>query len=207
MIALIDRLATLAAKATLWLAALLLLLMAIHITADVAMRNLFGAPIAGTLEFGTYYYMVAASFLALGYAQLHDHNISVDILVYSAPARTRMLVEFVALVISLIYAVAFTYASLVVALEKTRKGEFALTQYFNLEIWPSRWILVISGAIFSLVLLAQILRLAVAIGKCRVALNWALPQSVWRNGSILARNNSGPARPYMARLRVFRRLI
>ena len=42
---------------------------------------------------------------------------------------------------------------------------------------------------------------------CRVALNWALPQSVWRNGSILARNNSGPARPYMARLRVFRRLI
>ena len=42
---------------------------------------------------------------------------------------------------------------------------------------------------------------------CRVAFNWALPQSVWRNGSILARNNSGPARPYMARLRVFRRLI
>lgn len=42
---------------------------------------------------------------------------------------------------------------------------------------------------------------------CRVALNWALPQSVWRNGSILARNNSGPARPYMARLSVFRRLI
>jgi hypothetical protein len=35
----------------------------------------------------------------------------------------------------------------------------------------------------------------------------ALPQSVWWNGSILARNNSGPARPYMARLRVFRRLI
>ncbi|RNI14210.1 hypothetical protein EB844_20460 [Paracoccus pantotrophus] len=35
----------------------------------------------------------------------------------------------------------------------------------------------------------------------------ALPQSVWRRGSILALNSSGPARPYMARLRVFRRLI
>lgn len=43
--------------------------------------------------------------------------------------------------------------------------------------------------------------------SCRIALNSALPQSVWRNGSILARNNSGPARPYMARLSVFRRLI
>lgn len=42
---------------------------------------------------------------------------------------------------------------------------------------------------------------------CRVALKSALPQSVWRRGSILALNSSGPARPYMARLRVFRRLI
>ena len=46
-----------------------------------------------------------------------------------------------------------------------------------------------------------------AFPGCRVALNWALPHFVWSNGSILARNNSGPARPYMARLRVFRRLI
>jgi TRAP-type C4-dicarboxylate transport system permease small subunit len=165
MIALIDRIATLAARAALWLGAILLLLMAFHITTDVAMRNLFGKPIAGTLEFGTYYYMVAASFLALGYAQLHDRNISVDILVFSAPARIRMFVEFVALIITLIYAVAFTYASLIVALEKTRKGEFALTQYFNLATWPSRWILVVSGAIFGLVLLAQILRLASALYK------------------------------------------
>lgn len=42
--------------------------------------------------------------------------------------------------------------------------------------------------------------------RCRVALNWVLPQSVWRSGSIRALRSSGPARPYMARLRVFRRL-
>lgn len=29
--------------------------------------------------------------------------------------------------------------------------------------------------------------------RCRVALKWALPQSVWRRGSILALNSSGPA--------------
>ena len=45
------------------------------------------------------------------------------------------------------------------------------------------------------------------LDECRVALKLALPQSVWRRGSILALNSSGPARPYMARLRVFRRLI
>mgnify|MGYP001949175553 CR=1 FL=1 len=45
-----------------------------------------------------------------------------------------------------------------------------------------------------------------SIRSCRVALNWVLPQSVWRSGSIRALRSSGPARPYMARLRVFRRL-
>ena len=36
---------------------------------------------------------------------------------------------------------------------------------------------------------------------------WVLPQSVWRRGSIRALSSSGPALPYIARLRVFRRLI
>ena len=39
--------------------------------------------------------------------------------------------------------------------------------------------------------------------KCHLAVNSDHPQFVWRNGSILARNNSGLARSYMARLRVF----
>jgi class 3 adenylate cyclase len=34
-----------------------------------------------------------------------------------------------------------------------------------------------------------------------------LPHFVWRSGSILARSNSAPARPYIARFRVLRRLI
>ena len=165
MIEIIDRFASFTARAALWLGAALLLLMAFHITADVVMRNLLNRPIAGTLEVGTYYYMVAASFLALGYGQMRDHNVSVDILIYSAPTRVRMLVEMLALAISLLYAVAFTYASTITAVEKTQRGEFTLTQYFNLPLWPSRWILVVSGAIFALVLLAQLLRLGVALAR------------------------------------------
>ena len=59
-------------------------------------------------------------------------------------------------------------------------------------------------------ILSQLLKAELAereVRSCRVALKGALPQSVWRRGSILALNSSGPARPYMARLRVFRRLI
>jgi len=161
----IDRFAAGLAHLTLWLSALLLLMMAFHITGDVLSRYLFNAPIAATLEIGTFYYMVAASFLALGYAQMHDQNVSVDILIHSASRRVRMSVECLALCITLIYSIVFTWASGLSALQKTEKGEYTLTQYFNLPLWPSRWILVVSGVVFSLVLLAQILRLLIAIGR------------------------------------------
>lgn len=163
MISFIDTLASVTSRLMLWLGALLLLMMAFHITADVVLRYLFSTPIAATLEFGTYYYMVAASFLALGYAQMRDHNISVDILVYSAPSHVRMAVESLALAISFIYAVVFTYGSFLSALDKTKKGSFTLTQHFDLLLWPSRWILVASGTVFALVLLAQLLRLLSAL--------------------------------------------
>lgn len=42
---------------------------------------------------------------------------------------------------------------------------------------------------------------------CRLAVNRVLPHFVWSRGSIRAFSNSGPARPYIARLRVLRRLI
>ena len=163
MIGLIDRIASALARLTLWLGAVLLLVMACHITADVISRSFFNSPIAATLEFGTYYYMVAASFLALGYAQMRDHNVSVDILIHGAGPMVRMMIECIALIVALIYGVAFTWASTLAAVEKTESGAYTLTQYFNLATWPSRWILVLAGLVFSLVLLAQILRLVEAL--------------------------------------------
>ncbi|AXA43339.1 Helix-turn-helix domain family protein (plasmid) [Rhizobium leguminosarum] len=42
---------------------------------------------------------------------------------------------------------------------------------------------------------------------CRFAFNRVLPQFVWCRGSIRAFSSSGPALPYIARLRVLSRLI
>ncbi len=165
MIDLIDRIASALARITLWLAAVLLLLMSFHVTADVLSRSFFNAPIPATLEIGTYYYMVAASFLALGYAQMRDHNVSVDILIHGAGPKVRMIVECIALIVTLIYGAAFTWASTLAAIEQTRSGAYTLTQFFNLATWPSHWILVLSGFVFCVVLLAQILKLITALSR------------------------------------------
>ena len=43
--------------------------------------------------------------------------------------------------------------------------------------------------------------------QCRVAFKSGHPQFVWCRGSILALSKFGPARPYIARFKVFNRLI
>ena len=45
------------------------------------------------------------------------------------------------------------------------------------------------------------------VAWCRVALNSGHPQFVWCRGSIRALSKFGPARPYIARFKVFNRLI
>ncbi len=42
---------------------------------------------------------------------------------------------------------------------------------------------------------------------CPVALKWGHPQFVWCSGSIWALSKFGPARLYIARIKVFNRLI
>ena len=54
----------------------------------------------------------------------------------------------------------------------------------------------------------QMRELAVIVETgCRVALKWGHPQFVWCRGSIRALSKFGPARPYIARFKVFNRLI
>ena len=52
----------------------------------------------------------------------------------------------------------------------------------------------------------KILPLRVGV-QCRFAVNSVLPHFAWRCDSIRALSSSGPVRPYIARLSVFRRLI
>lgn len=158
MLDIFDRIAGGLARILLVLGCILLLAMALHVTIDVTMRYFFNRPFEATLELGTYYYMVAASFLALGYAQLHDKHISVDFLLYSLSPRRRMFVELIALILTAAMVALIAYMATISAIEKTQSGEYQMLQHFDMPVWPSRWILAISQYVFVLVLLTQIAR-------------------------------------------------
>lgn len=65
----------------------LVLLMAIMVTADVAMRNFTGRPITGVFEMSQVALLIA-TFLVVGYVQYYDAQMKVDI--FSSKARGRL---------------------------------------------------------------------------------------------------------------------
>ncbi|MGE0233757.1 MAG: TRAP transporter small permease subunit [Flavobacteriaceae bacterium] len=158
MIDIFDRITGGLARILLVLGCIMLVVMAFHVTTDVAMRYFFNMPFEATLELGTYYYMVSASFLALGFAQLHDKHISVDFLLYGLSPRRRMFVELLALILTAAMVGLIAYMVTISAIEKTQTGEFQQLQHFDLPVWPSRWILAVSQYVFLLALLTQISR-------------------------------------------------
>lgn len=147
------------------------MLLACHVTIDIVARYL-GRPIAVTMEIGSYYYMVAVTFLPLAYAQYRNGHISVDFVVDALPAGPRTAISLMTSVLVLAFIVMIGWASYLSAVERTMRGAYTMTQHFDLPLWPSRWLPVIGLVAFALVVLEQI---------------------VTEIGRLLSRNDSGGA--------------
>ena len=72
-----------------WVSGAALLLMMLHIAADVALRYLFSAPLHGTVEIVSTYYMVAVVFLPLALIELRNGHIVVELVSQHFPARVQ----------------------------------------------------------------------------------------------------------------------
>jgi len=151
------------ANAFLALTCLLIAAMAAHVTLDVFFRYVLRAPLAATLEIGTYYYMIAATFLPFAAVQLHRDHISVDFVMMGMSARWQWLFQMLADALGAVTAGVIAYYSTIAALEKFAIAEYTVTQYFNLPLWPSRWMPVLGFGLLALVLLMQLIRTAMRV--------------------------------------------
>lgn len=130
--------------------------MALHISAEVLSRLIWGQSLFGTIEIISYYYMVAASFLPLASAQLQGQMISTDVFAKIVPARLRPATDFLGRLVSLATCGMLIWAAWAQALSKTRVNEAISGLGAPVLVWPSRWMLVIGlGAL----LLAQLIQL------------------------------------------------
>ncbi len=126
-------------------------LMMLHICADVIAKYVFNSPIPGTLEIVSNYYMVAVVFLPLALVERKNAHISVEILSQHLPSRGQaFLIGVVSLVCIGFYAMFF-WQSLEDAIAKYEIGEYIRGQ-IRIVNWPSRFLLPIGIVAIILVL-------------------------------------------------------
>ncbi len=153
------------AQAQMVLTGIFLVLMMLHVTADVVMKYLFNAPIVGTLETVSYYYMVSIVFLPLAMVEFRQEQVVVDLLFRRFPARLQIAVYLFGAATALVYFGMLTCQTLIDALKATAERETVMAN-FLFYVWPSRWGLPIGiGS----------LMLAIALNAVKVILTGKVP--------------------------------
>jgi TRAP-type C4-dicarboxylate transport system permease small subunit len=129
-----------------------LILMMVHVGTDIAMKILFNAPIVGTLETVSYYYMVSIVFLALPFVELRHEHVSVDLFFQKFPHRLQVAVYVIGTLLAAGYYGLFCYQTTIDAIKATADRETVMSN-FLFYVWPSRWALSLGSGILVLAIL------------------------------------------------------
>lgn len=122
------------------LAGIIIMVMMLHISADVTAKYLLNDPIDGTLEIVAAYYMVAIIFFPLAYVTQHEGHIKVELFTRGLSERTIFGIESVIAVVGFLYMALFTVGAVEEAIKKTAIRDTWETADDVLEVWPSRWL-------------------------------------------------------------------
>ena len=137
------------------LASAILILMMVHICLDVAGKYLLHRPIVGTLEIVSWYYMVACIFFPVAYVQMKRGHLMVEMFTLRLSNRTNAVIDGLVAVLALVYLSLLTYLVFHQALNSTIGGEAQDLTFFDMPVWPARWILPISFGLMVLVIAFQ----------------------------------------------------
>ena len=139
---------------------LCVMLMMLHVTADVTMRYVFNSPIPGTITIVANYYMVILGFIALAVAEEKDAHISVEVVADLMPAfMQRPLAALAAALATGIFA-TLTWRTIEVAQQQTAIGAKMPQGTVVIWTWPTYWALPIGCGLMAIV---AFYKLAIAV--------------------------------------------
>jgi len=133
---------------------LLLGLMVIHTTFDVAMTYIAGLPVEGTVEIVSRYYMVAVVFLPLAFVTATDKHIVAELLSDRLTKRMQLACQCLAWILMAAFGAALAWQCGLEAMRMTAINEQFQTSTYFIPTWPSRWIPVFSGVLIAVQALA-----------------------------------------------------
>ena len=153
----VARVLSLLADVFLWAGAIAVLAMMLHVTADVLMKVALNQPIMGTLEIVSFVYMVGCTFLPLAHVQLSRTLIIVEVFTQNLTPEKNLRFDIGAAVLTVAYLLLLAIMGAVVAVAKTGIGEAQDATYFDLPVWPMRWVFCISCGLAALIALYQLI--------------------------------------------------
>lgn len=132
------------------LAGVALVLMMLHITAEVIARYVFDSPLHGTVEIVSTYYMVAVVFLPLALIERVNGHIIVELVSKHLPERSQEILIGVVSLVSAAFFLAFAWQTWGDALSKYEIGEQALGTV-AVTVWPTRFYIPFGCALLAVV--------------------------------------------------------
>lgn len=137
------------AKSASTLGAIVVVLMMLHVTADVVGRYMFNAPLPGTTVFVANYYMIIVVFIALGVAEEKRGHISVEFLTDLMPERLRKVFSVLSGLLTVAVVVVLIIGGWTEAVKKTAGGARMEQGSQMIEIWQSYWLIPVGAALMA----------------------------------------------------------
>lgn len=155
---LLDRLTGHASNILAIIGAVGMLLMVVHVVADVTGRYVFNHPVSGTLETVTYYYMVMVTILPFAYVTRRQGQIVVELFTSWLPVRWVRLLDVGAGLLTLLFLVALTWKTGQSAIHMTVIGEVRQSGAGQIIAWPTRWFLPLGAGTMAFAVILRILQ-------------------------------------------------
>ncbi len=126
-------------------------LMMLHVTADVAGRYLFDAPVPGTIVVVANYYMVILVFIAIGVAEEKKAHISVEFLTDLMPPRVQGGFAVLSGILTVGVITILMIAGYSEAVKKTNVGATMEQGSSMIQVWQSYWAVPVGAALMALI--------------------------------------------------------
>lgn len=150
---LVERLLRGGSNALGYVAGAAILLMMLHVSADVLFKYLLNLPIVGTLEMVSQYYMVAVVFLPLAAIEFRREHILVELFTIRFGKRAVAALDSFSCLLAAVFSGCVTWMSAIEAYRRTLTFDLVDAVYYRIYVWPTRWFLTIGFGLFTLVLI------------------------------------------------------
>ena len=135
-----------------------IVLMMLHVTADVTLRYLRGSGLPGTLTIVSYYYMVIVAFVPLGLAELRRAHIQMELVTDVMPRQAARWVTGWGLVPTGLVTGALAVRGVEEALNQMQIGAAQVQGTTSIATWPAHFALPLGAGLMTLLIILRFLQ-------------------------------------------------